>query len=104
MCGGLGRDIESSFMSTVMGEAPESRYHHRAGGERLHTDVNKFSEKYKNERMFDFVAGRNPRGLPNVSGATLKKPFVFGQYLKSRSKDVDRWIRIARVTAELQNP
>ena len=53
--------------------------------------------------MFDFVGGRNPRGLPNVYGATctLKKPFVFGQYIKSRSEDVDRWR--ARVTAELQN-
>ena len=53
--------------------------------------------------MFDFVAGRNPRGLPNASGATLKNPFVFCQYIKNRSKDVDRWIRIARVTTELPN-
>jgi hypothetical protein len=43
-----------------------------------------------------------PRGIPEVDGDTLKKPFQFGQYLKNRSSQIDKWIRMAKTTAERQ--
>ena len=102
MSGIFGEKMSHLLMSTVVDDT-EPHSTGRAFDDRYKEQIRSFVDDYDENEPFHHVAGRKLRGIPRVdtfsSVVRIRGPFSMGQYLKSRSRQMDSFDRVAKATA-----